>query len=171
MSQPAPKTVVAVYADGGVIGRNPSLIGGTWAWAHVDAAGERIATGSGVVEPETAGVPAITNNYTEMIAILNGLAELPEGWAGIVCSDSKITLGRLFWEWKWTGIPARIIRRAAIVLQRLDLANSTVLLVDGHPTAAQLAAGVGKRGGPVSEHNVWCDAECGRRGRAFRKAA
>ena len=35
------------------------------------------------------------------------------------------------------------------------------LLLDGHPTRSQLEAGKGKRGGPVSEHNVWCDKACG----------
>ena len=39
--------------------------------------------------------------------------------------------------------------------------------LDGHPTTAQLASGVGKRGGPVSEHNKWCDRACGEQARKF----
>ena len=38
---------VALYADGGVIGSNPSSLGGTWAWCGVSASGDRIRTISG----------------------------------------------------------------------------------------------------------------------------
>ena len=41
------------------------------------------------------------------------------------------------------------------------------VLLSGHPTKAQLALGIGKGGRPVSEHNVWCDHECGRRAKGF----
>lgn len=159
--------ITAVYADGGVIGRNPSPMGGTWAWCHVNAAGERITQGSGIVEPAGAGLPAITNNYTEMVALLNGLSAVPFGWHGVVYSDSQITLGRLFWGWKWTNIPADVVHHARNMRRWIDLTACTPVLLDGHPTKAQLATGVGKRGGPVSEHNVWCDKECGRQARSF----
>lgn len=33
-------SVVAVYCDGGVILKNPSEVGGTWAWCAVDAEGQ-----------------------------------------------------------------------------------------------------------------------------------
>jgi ribonuclease HI len=166
--------IAAVYADGGVIGRNPSPVGGTYAWCHVDECGERVATGSGLVLPDphfprdlVSGVedvfacPApITNNQTEFLALLRGLMALPEGWSGTVHSDSKITLGRFFWEWKITQIPHEWIRWGSEVRQRLGKCEP--VLLDGHPTRAQLTAGVGKRGQPVSEHNVWCDTQCGR---------
>jgi hypothetical protein len=94
--------IIAVYADGGVVGRNPSVDGGTWAWAHVNAAGERVAQGSGYTFFYDAGGgdygTPISNNYTEeMLALVNGLLALPGGWYGTVYSDSQITLGRLFW--------------------------------------------------------------------------
>jgi len=151
--------IKAVYADGGVIQINPSPIGGTWAWCHVNAAGERIATASAVVTPR-ASCPLITNNLTEMIALVRGLAALPKGWCGTVYSDSQITIGRLAWGWKMTGLPPILIRQGTEALQRIDRRNVQWVLLDGHPTKAQLLAGVGKRGQPVSEHNVWADRRC-----------
>lgn len=166
--------IVAVYADGGVIGRNPSSEGGTWAWCHVNAAGERVAQNSAPVFFYDArsgdySTP-ISNNYTEMLALVNGLLALPRNWHGTVYSDSQITLGRLFWGWKWSKLPPYLVKRAQIALKRLDVPKITAVLLDGHPTRAQLAAGVGKRGNPVSEHNVWCDAECNRHAKQYREA-
>jgi hypothetical protein len=40
--------IVSVYADGGVIGANPSPKGGTWAWCHVNDADHRVKSGSGL---------------------------------------------------------------------------------------------------------------------------
>jgi hypothetical protein len=42
----------------------------------------------------------------------------------------------------------------------MRLGTVVPVLLDGHPTQAQLAAGVGKRGHPVSAHNVACDRAC-----------
>jgi ribonuclease HI len=158
--------IAAVYADGGVIGVNPSPIGGTWAYVHVDAGGEVIARDSAVVTPRSS-VPLITNNLTEMIALVRALAALPAGWSGHVYSDSQITLGRLFLGWKMNGIPPMLVKQGADALERLDLPNVQWTLLDGHPTKAQLAIGKGKRGNPVSIHNVACDKECGRLAREF----
>lgn len=45
--------------------------------------------------------------------------------------------------------------------------TKTVLL-QGHPTKADLACGIGKkRNLPVSIHNVWCDEACGKAAREF----
>jgi hypothetical protein len=41
------------------------------------------------------------------------------------------------------------------------------ILLDGHPTKKQLETGIGKRGGPGSKHNVWCDDACRKAGEAF----
>ena len=158
--------ITAVYADGGVIGANPSPIGGTWAYVHVDAGGVVVARDSAVVTPRPS-VPLITNNLTEMIALVRALAALPAGWAGHVYSDSQITLGRLFLGWKMQGIPPVLIKQGAAALERLDIPHIRWTLLDGHPTKAQLLAGVGKRGNPVSVHNVTCDQECGRLAREF----
>jgi len=130
-------TIIACYADGGVIGRNPSQIGGTFAWCHIDANNRQVASYSGVITPVEAALPAITNNLTEMLALVAGLEALPLHWRGTVYSAA---------------------------LQHIDRPHCTYVLLDGHPTQAQLAAGKGKRGALVSEWNVWCDKACGAAG-------
>lgn len=153
---------IALYADGGVIGHNPSLIGGTWAWCQV-ANGQRGLCASGVITPAETGLPMITNNLTELYAILQARESLPYAWSGIIHSDSWVSLQRVFLAAKLNNVPEWLIER----LQRMQrdgwFRGCSWQLLDGHPTKAQLAAGVGKRGNPVSEHNVWADAECTRR--------
>ena len=156
--------MIDLYADGGVIGRNPSVVGGTWAFCLVDMDlfGIRTIEQSGVITPDEAGLPEITNNLTEMLAVVRGLQALPDDWIGTVNSDSQITLGRLFDGWKWKGIPPWL--HAEFQKERARLAKWDWLyhrLLQGHPTKAELAAGMGKRGYPVSEHNQWCDWACG----------
>jgi ribonuclease HI len=153
----------AIYCDGGVIRVNPSPIGGTWAVRFVRD-GEVIAERSGVITPIRPGLPAITNNLTELLAVVSGLSKLPWTWTGTVYSDSQVTLGRVFDGWKWAGVPDWL--RHDYERERIRLANwdqITHVLLDGHPTKAQLLAGIGRHGYPVSEHNVWCDRECGKR--------
>lgn len=153
-------TIIGAYADGGVIGRNPSLIGGTWAWCHVNAANERIDLDSGVITPRDADMPAITNNLTEMYALVRCLSALPVGWAGVVYSDSQVTLGRLFEGWRLKNVPLWLIKQGEAAINRIDRPRCTYVLLDGHPTRAQLLSGRGKRDNPVSEHNVFCDTAC-----------
>lgn len=163
----------ALFADGGIIGRNPSSIGGTWAWCLVDATGQRIATDSGFVltgEGEVAHRPedaeawtgeVVTNNVTELVALVRGLEALPTTWRGAVCSDSQITLGRLFSAWAWNGIPDAWVERALAAMVRFAEGALTPVLLQGHPTRTDLAAGIGaKRRLPVSEHNVFVDRLC-----------
>lgn len=154
--------VVALYADGGVIGKNPSSIGGTWAWCGVDAEGR------GGVVPAVEGRP-VTNNHTEQIAITLALEAMPDGWSGTVYSDSMIALGRVFKGWATKNLPRNISARSAAAVARMGAIEA--VLLQGHPTKADLAAGIGKkRGYPVSVHNVWCDRECSRQAREFRAA-
>ena len=157
-----------LYCDGGVIGGNPSGIGGTWAARLTDYAGQVIREESGVITVRASQMLVVTNNLTEMLALLKGLSFLPAGWTGTVCSDSQITLGRAFLGWKWSGIPNWMhveYQRQHLRILRWDQLNP--VLHDGHPTKAQLAAGIGKRGHPVSEHNVWCDKACTAAGQAY----
>jgi ribonuclease HI len=156
--------VVAVFADGGVVRQNPSPIGGTWACCHVDRDEQRIWCASGFILPSEVGGWPVTNNQTEFYALLAGLEALPDGWHGDACSDSQVTLIRFFQRGALRGIPDAWRQRMGYTLRRLDPLIRPVLL-DGHPTRAQLAEGVGKRGHRVSEHNVWCDAACGEEGR------
>jgi ribonuclease HI len=151
--------IAAIYADGGVIKKNPSPIGGTWAWCAVNSAGERIIEKSGVV-PASA-TRTVSNNHTEQIAITLALEAMPEGWSGVVYSDSMIALGRVFKGWRENNLPANISARSKKAVARLG-AVETVLL-QGHPTKEDLKNGFGKkRGLPVSIHNVWCDKACGK---------
>ena len=158
----------ALYVDGGVITHNPSEIGGTWA-ARLLLKGYTTQDRSGFVTPRHVGMPFVTNNLTEMLAMLNGLSMLGKGWHGTVYSDSQITIGRVSMGYRWKNIPkwmhAKFQRVRADLVGGYSLFSDVginFVLLDGHPTKAQLAAGIGKRGHPVSEHNVWCDKECGR---------
>ena len=159
----------ALYCDGGVIDRNPSPVGGTWAFCLV-AEGLRVSEGSGVITPLEAELPGITNNLTEMLAVVRGLQSLPFIWRGVVLSDSQITLGRVFMGWKWKNIPAWLHQEFQVERKRLvNWERIRYTLLQGHPTRAELGAGVGSRGYPVSEFNVWCDHECGRQAEAYRQ--
>lgn len=151
--------IVAVYCDGGVIKKNPSSIGGTWAWCGVDAEGRRVIERGGVVP--VSGERIITNNHTEQMAIVKALEAMPDGWMGTIYSDSKIALGRTLWGYATNNLPNNVIVRTAAAVARLGKLKG--VLLQGHPTAKDLACGIGaKRGFPVSIHNVWCDEECGR---------
>jgi ribonuclease HI len=156
--------IVALYADGGCILKNPSTIGGTWSWCGVDAQGNRVIERGGVV-PATEARP-ITNNHMEQIAITLALEAMPDGWSGKVYSDSQIALGRVFKGWRIRNLPANVAQRSAAAVARLG--RIEIALLQGHPTKADIARGIGaKRGLPVSIHNVWCDRECGRQAKAF----
>lgn len=150
-----------LFADGGVIEHNPSTIAGTWAVRLL--AGETVLQEqSGVITLAEAGLEAITNNQTELLAIVRGLALLPNDWCGAVCSDSQNALGRCWWGWKWTNIPPWLHAEYQRERRRLKRFNDfNIVLLDGHPNRAQLAAGIGKRGHLVSEHNVAVDKACG----------
>jgi ribonuclease HI len=153
--------VVAVYADGGVIGNNPSPIGGTWAYCFVGEGGERLAENSGLLLPscKALGVLPITNNICEFLAIGKALAALPAGWSGIVYSDSQNAMQRWFDNAACNGLPLEWVRSRRAVKQRLGAVQWEV--IQGHPTRSELEAGRGRRGGAlVSVHNVWCDEAC-----------
>ena len=156
-----------LYCDGGVININPSPVGGTWAF-RILSDGEVMEEASGIITPEQAKTEMVTNNLTEMLALVRGIQRLPNTWTGTIYSDSQITLGRAFMGWKWTGIPKWLYEdfgRAVKALRNWE--QIRYVLLSGHPTKAQLALGIGKGGRPVSEHNVWCDHECGRRAKGF----
>jgi hypothetical protein len=163
--------ILAAYADGGVIGRNPSLVGGTWAWCHVSTDLRVVADpylylvqrGSGLLLPEKVGGIPVSNNHSEYYALARCLKELPEGWSGTVYSDSQITLGRFFLGWRHENVPPAWEAHMRALLARLG--EVKWVLLDGHPTRAQLAAGKGKRGNPCSSFNVWCDSQCTRQAR------
>lgn len=156
-----------LFVDGGVIIKNPSTVGGTWAWRLVtdDIV---VREGSGVITPQQAEMATISNNLTEMLALVRGLQALQSTWRGDICSDSQITLGRAFNGWKWTNIPAWLHREFHRERTRLVTWNRLrPLLHQGHPTRDELAWGKGYKGYPVSKHNVACDKACGERALEF----
>jgi len=164
--------ITELYVDGGVIASNPSMIGGTWACCLISERG--FCHGhSGVVQPHeiTNAFEAVSNNQSEMMALLEGLRRLPEGFNGTIYSDSQITLGWAFMGWKWKNIPSWMTFVYQIQRKRLlKWDEIKYVLLDGHPTKKQLEAGIGKRGHPVSEHNVWCDEACRQAGTTFMES-
>lgn len=153
------KRIVALYTDGGVVLRNPSAVGGTWAWTAVDANDERVYRAGGFVSAKPGRL--ITNNHMEQIALVLALEAMPQGWSGTVCSDSKIALGRVFEGWAGRNLPNNVAKRTAFAVARLGVIQT--VLLQGHPTKLDLERGIGARSGrPVSKHNVWCDKECQR---------
>jgi ribonuclease HI len=150
----------ALYCDGGVVGHNPSILGGTWAFRILQDQ-VILEQNCGYITPKELHIVNVTNNITEMLALLHGLRRLPDDWSGTIYSDSLITIGRASMGWKWKNIPIgmnRIYQRERGRLHNWEAITWTLL--QGHPTKAELLAGVGSRGYPVSQHNVWCDRAC-----------
>ena len=165
--------IAAVYTDGGIIGPNNGAKAGTWAFCYVDAEGKRIYSDSGLLiagQGDTAECEYIGNNLTELYAMVRALEALPVGAMPHIYSDSKNTLGRMFRYWSLKGGVTHEIRERVLRLRRRTFELGCTLL-DGHPTPKQLEEGRGKRGGPVSKWNVWCDKECNRQRRLYEEAS
>jgi len=132
---------IHLYADGGVILKNPSIIGGTWAWILVDTDNETmIKAAAGAFPPslfrEMGGAP-VTNNQTEMFALLRGLLELPVYRPVAVYSDSMVTLGRLWNGYRWKNIPQLLHDWHKEVRAKItDWNRFQIILLSGHPTRA-----------------------------------
>lgn len=149
-----------VYCDGGIAGANPSKIGGSWAHCTVYG-GEIVAYSSGVMTPEEAMMPHITNNFTELLAAVRALQECPDGWKGILYTDSKCTYLRVAQtpsQAKLNNVPDWLCEQLFEVKRRLG--NYKLCLVAGHPNKEDLSRGFNKNGHAVSKHNVWCDERC-----------
>lgn len=149
-----------LYCDGGVILKNPSPFGGTWAVRLLND-DNLLLQKSGVMEVSPGGV-MITNNTAELYALVKGLTLLHERVKDVcVHSDSQVALGWAFLGYNTSGIPPWLLK--ALEATRTRLVNWNTFeheRLDGHPTAKELSTGVGKRGGPVSAHNLWCDNAC-----------
>jgi ribonuclease HI len=151
-------SAVRVYTDGGLAGRNPSPIAGTWAWCWVGEIDERVKWASGVVLPCELGVREVTNNQTELVAAVLSLEALPEHGQRVEWyTDSLVTLIRLTNGQKWQNISKAWKDRALAVRCRIGRA----VLLAGHPSEADLRAGWHKKKRlPVSTHNRFCDKQC-----------
>lgn len=172
-----------LWVDGGVIGRNPSEDGGTWAW-RLTKDGESIQECSGTLLPPQVGMENVTNNASELAALIYGLEAVLRAYIDgtltyrdddkhiivRIGGDSMITLRRLFDGAAWNGIPEEWRNRA--MHAKWSLLKAGVLLVayllDGHPSPDHLARNEGKRGRAVSIHNKWCDESCGKEAERWR---
>src|ERR1043166_547843 len=94
-----------LFADGGVILKNPSTIGGTWAYCLVDCEGQYVQQKSGILLPAQIKMSHVTNNVTELFALVKGILSLPEDWEGMVYSDSHVSLLRIFRYGKLNNVP------------------------------------------------------------------
>jgi ribonuclease HI len=161
--------VRAVYSDGGVVGGNPSRVGGTWAFVYATepAGGGRLFAASGhVAAAEVAPLPWVSNNLTEVVALVIALEQLPAGWAGPVYSDSLNAIRAVgSYRDRPEYLPPAVWDRVPAARERLGILE--FVLLGGHPTRAELAAGVRRDGKPVSVHNVHCDQLCTEAKRAF----
>lgn len=154
------------YCDGGCIVKNPSSLGGSWAWCLVDQKGEILEYDSGIIKPQDFGLDKITNNLAELYAALQAIDAQPKGWHGLLYSDSLVTIYRLSSSIRFNGIP-KLLREKCLNLRRNKL--WTPMHIAGHPTKADLEAGYNVKGLPVSIHNQWCDTECRRQANLFMK--
>lgn len=163
-----------LFADGGVISKNPSPYGGTYAFVLIKKDGrggdEVLEEQSGIVAiPE--GFDYVTNNLTEMVAVYYGLREFHDYYDFTasdeitVYSDSQMTLNRVFGGDAWNGIPGELREAVMWYAEKLQsrLKVSHVLLA-GHPNKKELEQGfkIKKSGScyPVSKWNVLCDTMC-----------
>jgi ribonuclease HI len=163
-----PIDLTLAYADGGVIGRNPSKLGGTWAYRLVNSEGICLVKDQGIVTPEMAGLPTITNNLMELYAVLKAMQYLPDGWKGSILTDSQVTVYRISRTMdlrRFQGIP--VILREELRKQRKRLGRYTTIQVGGHPTEEDLERGHNGKS-PVSLHNVYCDLACQEASAAWR---
>lgn len=168
--------ITALFSDGGLVGPNPSPKGGTWSWCGVAKDGEHIMEQAGYLLPNTVdrtkcpgnpsvGSDVVSNNDVEWYAAMRALEAMPDGWSGILVSDSKLTLDRLqklrdgehlmTFRMDWAS-------RARSAFKKLDQVRFKHM--PGHPNLAEQAAGFKtKKDGTqvqVSRHQQWCDSTC-----------
>ena len=154
----------SLYVDGGVCGRNPSKIGGTWAWILVEDA-ILVKQASGIVTPEDIGVAAVTNNQTELLAAVRALDAAGKEWQGILWTDSQVTKYRLEDSKSFEGVPSWL--RLWTLAIRRQPRRYRIKLLGGHPSLQELEQGCRRDGTPVSKWNVFCDEECQRLAKSF----
>jgi ribonuclease HI len=160
--------MIRLYTDGGVIGKNPSLDGGTWAY-RILKDGDVYLEQSGILTPKDICYPVVTNNLTELASMLFGFSNIRNDWVVTVYTDSQITLGRVSLGWRWRNVPKWMKECYEMERERLLHFNEfKFVLVKAHPTKQMLNAGM-YNGLPVSQHNVWCDRACVKQAIRFRE--
>lgn len=130
--------VYKVYTDGGVIGRNPSSHGFTWAAVLLDSDSEHVVM-SGVVTPRDVGLTSVENNMAETVAIVMALEALPAGWSGTIYTDNLNSLRRADTKrlGKGSRFNASLSGRFYEAVRRCP--DVSYRLVIGHPTRKEKA--------------------------------
>lgn len=161
-----------LYCDGGLMKKNPSSIGGSWAFCGVDSERKLLIAYADIVVCKESQI--ISNNTTETIAICKALELMPIGWDGTIISDSKVALTRTFSNPKFTGCPGNVRIRLKEAFNRLKVKN--YIHVAGHPIITELKGEFGfdnetnlplsrklsdsGKQMPCSKHNAYVDALC-----------
>ncbi len=152
---------VDLYTDGGNLSANPSKEGGTWAWVLINPELDiEVNHQSGVITPAGYGLETISNNVSELYAAICGLEAVNEHYLNTWFTDSKVTLLRItIAKTPFNGVPLQLVERVRAIQKRFSGGIKSMLL-GGHPSQAELAAGVRKDGFPVSKWNCMCDRLC-----------
>lgn len=150
-----------LFTDGGVISKNPSPYGGTWAWVLVDS-GKELYHDSGILYADLDIDTPITNNQMELFAILKGLSWFDDPRVFIeICSDSMVSLGRVFKGSSMHNIPDWMCSYLEFHRRRFfNWSQFSYTLIGGHPTRTSLKKGTNAKGQPVSRWNVLVDQLC-----------
>lgn len=171
-----------LYVDGGLMSSNPSVVGGTYAAILLSKKQKEKRFTSGIILPEWISRETVTNNASEMKAMIAGLSLLPDNWKGIIYTDSKVTRSRVIrrydvdarWEMRgWMNTPINYFMEFLEHRKRLrNWYQFTWVLLAGHPNRKELPKGeshgmsysIGRKPRrtplPVSVWNVWCDLKC-----------
>lgn len=162
MPEPVP---THCFTDGGVGFVNPSPHCGTWAFCHV-LDDKIVHQASGVVLPNQDGYgDTVSNNTSELLAIVRCVAALPERWEGVLYGDSLNSLNRFRGKGTPKGVPKLLWQE--MLFQRSRHPELKMVLLGGHPTRADLERGVRGDGKLVSPWNVAMDKECCRLAEEF----
>lgn len=179
--------IIKTFSDGGVIGPNPSREGGTW--YYIVTEDEKVLDECGGVLrpvdlcPKTK--PPVTNNITELYGLCSAILGSWPGRPGkgetrieevtpdahlIAYTDSFVSLSRLQnLDASMENVPDWLVCKVRNAQEHLRrFLSFHFVLLQGHPTKADLAAGIGaKRKLPVSIWNVKCDDGCARMRREY----
>lgn len=156
-----------LYTDGGLLSRNPSSLGCTAAFVAVRE-GLVIEQMAWRMTCEDLGLSEVSSNTAELLAAIFALRwigiEQP-GWAGKLHTDSEVTAtrlrrGQVGLRWDMRGVTSRMNTWFRLAMAKVG--KFEVIELGGHPTRADLAAGVNKYGLPVSRWNVLADKLCNR---------
>lgn len=163
--------IVAVYCDGGMI---PSADAGTYAYCYVDAGGARIYEQAGYTFPSVEqsrykvqyiDTGRVTSPISELVALCSAMEDLPITAQPVtVYCDCENALQWVFGNNRMKAVTLDLQFRVLEVKKRLSvfppIEDIRYVVLDGHPSKNQIETGIGKRGNPVSIHNVWCDDNC-----------